>query len=477
MEMTSIENWLPAPGELLEFLPTTATLTAAEQASIPAAGPSSIQAGHIRTAMDRRSRGLDWSPWLAFAFHVPTHLDREALCAGFTAFVTRHGTLLSWFEGDIDTLERRAIPIDAVNLEVASRGHAESTERARALVTERFSAGTSPLTWPAFIAGVIDHDADPNHDPSGPTAGFTVYYGVDHSHTDGVSIMLGVEELHDLYERQLVGDPEPLPPVGSYVEFSASERELEGTLTLASPAVAVWLSALATAGFELPSFPLPLGLEPGETAPSERVIVDLADAATIDAFEQITREAGGGMSAGLFAALSTVEGELTGRSRYLALNAVATRFEPIYRMAQGWFINLVPIAADFSEAATFAQRVGAMQSALEQSRPAAAMPARAVVDLVTSTMGNGSQVSSTAVPPMVSYLDMRRFRGAELPGLDQIVALGGPGNTGDVSLWINRKRQRTYVMAAYPSTPTAKASVQAYLNELSDVITRTARAA
>jgi exopolysaccharide biosynthesis predicted pyruvyltransferase EpsI len=75
---------------------------------------------------------------------------------------------------------------------------------------------------------------------------------------------------------------------------------------------------------------------------------------------------------------------------------------------------------------------------------------------------------------MVSYLDMRRFRGAELPGLDQIVALGGPGNTGDVSLWINRKRQRTYVMAAYPSTPTAKASVQAYLNGLSDVITRTA---
>ncbi|HEX4110530.1 MAG TPA: condensation domain-containing protein [Solirubrobacteraceae bacterium] len=477
MEMTSIEKWLPAPGELLEFVPTAETLAAARNGSLSTARPSSIQAGHIRTAIERRSRGLDWSPWVAIAFHVPAPLNRQALCRAFNAFVTRHGTLLSWFEGDVDNLRRRVIPSEAVTLKIARGGDAQTTGQVREKVTERFAGNTSPLSWPSFAAGAIDHDAGRDGPPGSPTAGFTVYYGVDHSHTDGVSMLYGVQELRELYERQVTGNTEPLPPVGSYVDFSAAERELEETLTLASPPVAVWLSALGQTGFRLPSFPLPLGLEPGETASAVRTHADIGDAATIDAFEKVARSAGGGMAAAMFAALSTVDTELAGRSLYLALNAVATRFDPIYATAQGWFVNVVPIAADLSQAETFEQRVGAMQSALERSRAAAAMPARAVVDAVTSATGGGAQVSATTVPPMVSYIDMRRFAGAELPGTDQIVALGGPGNTGDVSLWINRKRQRTYVMASYPNTPTAHASVTDYLAALGDVITRTVGAA
>jgi hypothetical protein len=477
MEMTPIELWLPAPGELLEFVPTERTRAAADQAPISSARPSSIQASHIQTAMDRRARGYDWSPWLAFAFHVPAALDRAALGAAFSEFVTRHGTLLSWFEGDVADLQRRVIAPQDVELEITSRGQARSTDEARQLITERFSANTSPLTWPSFIAGAIDHDSFPDHDPASPTAGFTVYYGVDHSHTDGVSILLGVEELYELYQRKLAGNPEPLAPVGSYVEFSAAERDLEETLTLDSPAVAVWIAALSETGFALPSFALPVGLEPGETAPSTRMLRDLADAATVDAFEQVVKAAGGSMAAGWFAALATVDTELAGREYYIGLNAVSTRFDPIYRTAQGWFINLVPVTANLTEAQTFEQRVAAMQRSLDRSRAAAPMPARAIVNAVMAAMGNGSEVSSTAVPPMVSYIDMRRFPGAEIPGVDQITALGGPGNTGDVSFWINRRSERTYVMASFPNTPAAQESVSAYLAALADVVARTAQTA
>jgi hypothetical protein len=424
--------------------------------------------------MDRRSRGLDWSPWLAFAFHVPEPLNREALRHAFATFVTRHGTLLSWFEGDVENLVQRILDPDDVVLAIASRGPAESTRKVSERVMARFREGTSPLAWPSFVAGAIDHDAAPGRDMGAPTAGFTVYYGVDHAHTDGVSIMLGVEELTDLYRRGVAGNAEPLAPVGSYVDFSAAERELEDGLSLDSPAIAVWLSALSDAGFELPSFGLPLGLEPGETAPSTRVTAELGDAETIDAFEQVVRSAGGGMSAGMFAALASVEEELAGRERYVALNAVATRFEPIYRAAQGWFINLVPVAADLTQAPSFAQRVAVLQGSIERARIAAPVPARAVVNAVTAALPSGSGISATTVPPMVSYIDMRRFPGAELPGLDQIVALGGPGNTGDVSFWINRKSKRTYVMASYPDTPTAHASVTRYLTGLGEVIARTA---
>jgi condensation domain-containing protein len=477
MEMTPIELWLPGPGELLELVPTAATLTAAGEAPTSTARPSSIQASHIQTAMDRRGRGLDWSPWLAFAFHVQTPLNRAALQAAFNEFVTRHGTLLSWFEGDVENLTRRVIAPQDVELEITSRGQAASTDEARQLITDRFSGNTSPLIWPSFIAGAIDHDASPQHGPGSPTAGFTIYYGVDHSHTDGVSILLGVEELHELYQRKLVGNTEPLAPVGSYVEFSAAERDLEETLTLESPAVAVWLAALSDTGFALPSFAMPLGLDPGATAPSTRMVLDIADAATIDAFEQVVKRAGGSMAAGWFAALATVDAELTGRAYYMALNAVATRFEPIYRAAQGWFINLVPVTANLTEAQTFEQRVAALHRSLDRARAAAPMPARAIVNAVMAAMGNGSQVSTTAVPPMVSYIDMRRFRGAELEGADQITALGGPGNTGDVSLWINRRSERTYVMASFPNTPTAQESVSAYIAALAEVVARTAEAA
>jgi hypothetical protein len=182
------------------------------------------------------------------------------------------------------------------------------------------------------------------------------------------------------------------------------------------------------------------------------------------------------MTAGFLAALSIVDAELAGRSRYIALNAVATRFDPIYEKAHGWFINLVPVAADLSRAETFEQRVVALQGAVGRSRAAAATPARAVVDTVMSAMGRGT-VSSTAVPPIVSYLDMRRFRGAELPGADEIVGIAGPGSTADVSLWINRKSERTYVAVSHPDTPTARASVSAYVASLRDVLARTARAA
>jgi len=477
MEMTPIELWLPGPGELLEFVPTEAAREAAAEARISTARPSSIQASHIQTAMDRRGRGFDWSPWLAFAFHIQAPLDRVALQSAFSQFVTRHGTLLSWFEGDVENLTRRVIAPQDVELEITSRGQAASTDQARQRITDRFSGNTSPLTWPSFIAGAIDHDSSPDHDSASPSAGFTVYYGVDHSHTDGVSILLGVEELHELYQRTVAGNPEPLAPVGSYVEFSAAERDLEETLTLDSPAVAVWLAALSDTGFALPSFAMPLGLEPGETAPSTRVVLDLADAATIDSFGLAVKSAGGSMAAGWFAALATVDAELTGRDYYMALNAVATRFDPIYQAAQGWFINLVPVTANLTQAQTFEQRVAALHSSLDRARAAAPMPARAVVNAVMAAMGNGAQVSTTAVPPMVSYIDMRRFPGADLPGVDQITALGGPGNTGDVSLWINRRSDRTYVMASFPNTPTAQESVSAYLAGLADVVARTAQTA
>jgi hypothetical protein len=82
----------------------------------------------------------------------------------------------------------------------------------------------------------------------------------------------------------------------------------------------------------------------------------------------------------------------------------------------------------------------------------------------------GSDIGGTSVPPMVSYIDMRLIPGAEHHDELEARALGGPGTTGDLSMWINRKEDRTYVMVSFPDTEQAHTSVNRYLRHLRNVL-------
>lgn len=462
--MTPIESWHPRPGEVLEIRPTERTLKATRSAPVSTARPSLLQESHIRTAADRRAKGVPWSPWLAFSFHVPQPLDREAFRRSMQCFVTRHGALLSWFEPDdeqIDedtTFTRRALAADDVEVQLISAGAAADTDATRAAVTERFAATTSPLAWPSFAAGVIDHGDD----------GFTVFYGVDHSFSDGVSIALGVDDLFRLYQLEAHGEGDAPAEVGSYVDFSEHERARSERLTWRTPAVRVWARALLSVRNKLPSTPLDIGLEPGQTAPSTRMNRTIADSDTMRAFEDRCKAHGGGVSAGLFGVLALVDVALTGRSSYLVLNTIATRSEAQYTMAQGWFINLVPLAFRVPRGASFDDLVSKAQKSMKRSKAATDVPARAIVDYAAKF--GGVKVGAPAVPPMVSYLDMRRLPGAELPGVDDAHALGGPGTTGDVSVWINRRSDRTYALMSYPDNPRAAASIDSYFRAITELI-------
>lgn len=462
--MTPIESWHPRPGEVLEVRPTERTLAATRSAAVSPARPSLLQESHIRTAADRRAKGVPWSPWLAFAFHVPQRLDRDAFRRTMQRFVTRHGALLSWFEPDdeqIDdrtTFSRRALAAEDVELELVDAGTAADTDAARAAITERFAATTSPLVWPSFAAGAIDHGDE----------GFTVFYGVDHSFSDGVSIALGVDDIFRTYQFEAHGEGAPPVAVGSYVDFSEQERVRSERLTWRTPAVRVWARALLSVRNKLPSTPLDIGLEPGRTAPSTRMNRTIADAQTMEAFERRCKAHGGGVSAGLFGILALIDVALTGRPSYLVLNTIATRSDARYAMAQGWFINLVPIAFRVPGGASFDDLVGKAQKSMRRSKAATDVPARAIVDYAAKF--GGVKVGATAVPPMVSYLDMRRLPGAELPGVDDAHALGGPGTTGDVSVWINRRTDRTYALMSYPDNPVAAASIDSYFRAITELI-------
>ena len=171
MEMTPIDLWAPKAGTLTEFRPTEQSLAAASGAPRSDQPLSFLQEGHIRTADHKRAQGVDWSPWIGFTFTLPGDLDREALRRAVQAFVLRHNTLHSWFEvrssEDPDgsgVIDRHVVDASTIELTPHSVGSLNTTDAVREHVSRSFAGDTSPLQWPSFISGVVEHGA-----------GFTVY--------------------------------------------------------------------------------------------------------------------------------------------------------------------------------------------------------------------------------------------------------------------------------------------------------------
>jgi len=464
--MTPIDLWAPKAGTLTEFRPTEQSLAAASGAPRSDQPLSFLQEGHIRTADHKRSQGVDWSPWIGFTFTLPGDLDREALRRAVQAFVLRHNTLHSWFEvrpsedpAGSGVIDRRVVDASTIELTPHSVGPLNTTDAVREHVSRSFAGDTSPLQWPSFISGAVEH---------GTGAGFTIYYGVDHSHTDGLSLMLGVEELRALYVAESAGIDDQLPAPGSYVEYSGEERAAAGNLDLTAAPVQQWISILAANAGQLPTFPLDLGVARGEQTRSTRTHIDVLDTDESAAFAALCKANGVGFSTGIFAALALTEIEVANRTNYFALNAVGTRSDPRYRYSQGWFINLVPVSFTLSGVTSFTDALPLAHAARAAVKGLADVSIHSVIAEVSKL--TGSDIGGTSVPPMVSYIDMRLIPGAEHHDELEARALGGPGTTGDLSMWINRKEDRTYVMVSFPDTEHAHTSVDRYLRHLRNVL-------
>jgi hypothetical protein len=76
---------------------------------------------------------------------------------------------------------------------------------------------------------------------------------------------------------------------------------------------------------------------------------------------------------------------------------------------------------------------------------------------------------------MASYLDMRHAPCAGEWQEANVALLVGPGQTADVSMWLNRLVGRTYLKAQYPDTEAARAAVSRYLEHLVRVLREIAR--
>ncbi|NKI44711.1 non-ribosomal peptide synthetase [Streptomyces sp. LD120] len=465
MLMTPLPEYVPAPGELVEFrVPEEAVERAAKAPEHPAP-PSYVQENHILRRLANSAAGRPQSPWLGIVFDLPGRLDTAAFAAALHTWVLRHRTLLTFFSvhesetADQGTplLRRHEVAEESVAVEAVPLGE-QSGEAVHRHVTETFGSRTDPLVWPPFTASAVVREEGAS----------TVFFAVDHAHTDGFSMILVFAELRALYEAELNGTEAELPEVGSYVDACALDRERASAIRPDSPEVKSWTDFFL--GGPMPSFPLDLGVPPGESRPSLSIELDLLTADQAEAFSKACKAQGASFSAGLLTALGITASELAGRPDYRSLAVVHTRDEPRWQFTQGWFINLVPVAFPVSPGGTalgFGEILRGAAGAYAAARELAPVSPLRVAELIP---GVSLQSDASTVLPMLSYLDLRHAPGSRDWEAADCNALVGPGPSSEVPIWINRLWDRTYLKTRYPDTPEARENVPRYFAHLKRVL-------
>ncbi len=353
----TIDDWVPSPGALTSWRPTSAAVEIARRAPISPVPVSYMQAQHIRGVHEQGLAGLDYSRQIIATCEVPGQCDIEAMNIAINTYLRRHDTYRSWFEyaGAGDIIRRSITDADDIEFEPVHHGIMAAKDARKHLVDI-----PTPLEWGSFSFGIVqgaDH--------------FDFYAAIDHVHGDAALIGITMLEAHGMYTSlTTAGQPMALPAAGSFDDFCQQERESTAGLTADSPAVRRWVEFAENCNGTLPEFPLPLGnpLQPTRAGMAGEMLMDADQTA---GFESACADAGVRFVGGLFACTARVEHEFTGAATYYGLTPRDTRRTSDNFSTQGWFTGLVPItvpiaATSFGEAAWAAQR--SFDSGIELAR-------------------------------------------------------------------------------------------------------------
>ncbi|MFJ9626206.1 condensation domain-containing protein [Streptomyces sp. NPDC101175] len=444
MEMTSLAEYDPQPGELVEFRAPAATLDIARKAAVHPAPLSHLQENHVRRRLANDRAGNPQAPWLGMHFDLPGRLDAPVMAAALAAWVRRHSTLLTWFAPQGDGFRRHAVAPESVAFVPVHQGH-RSGQAIRDHLRTCLVPATDPTHWPPLLAHAVVRDTSS-----------TVVLAVDHAHTDGLSLQYAFSELRAFYQ----GKGALLPDVGSHVDFCRLDRDRSARLTARSPETARWTHFLRDG---LPAAPVDLGAEPGRMYPTGAIRLDVFEAAEADAFGRVCKDAGLGFTAGLLAALAVTGHRLSGQEAYRALVTVHTRDEPRWERAHGWFVNTVPVEFPATEREFGKVLVAAGQAMSRASEVRALSPMRLMEVLPDHEI---SHLGTTQTPPLVSYLDLRHAPAAREFASSNVGYLTGEGRAQGLNLWLNRTWEGTYLRVDYPGTPTARSTVPRFVRTL-----------
>jgi mycolipenoyl-CoA---2-(long-chain-fatty acyl)-trehalose mycolipenoyltransferase / long-chain-acyl-CoA---trehalose acyltransferase len=455
MKLTEISQHEARPGKVIEWRLHAETIAAAARTPRDPRPPSYCQEAHVKTAALLHELSVQTPTWLATAFDICGALDDDAMEAAFLAWIARHETLRSELRLAGQDLQRFTLSAESVSLQRTAVGSPAHSEDLIRYLEDRFDEATNPLTWPSYLFVTVGRDE-----------GFTVYLAFDHCNVDGYSIAQMAHEIHELYASAIAARPAALAEVGSYIDFSTSEREAAERLDANHPAVVRWQDFVEACGGDLPEFPLDMGLAPGDLPRQTGVCEWLLDPSEAVAFNAACKAGGGNFLAGVMATAGIAAYELGDQPVYRSIIPFHTRSEARWSTSLGWYIGLAPLEIATAQAGGFRELMVMAREAARVGKPIAQVPFAKICTLLEPMVRPVS---------MISYIDARLVPGARQWDQWNAHAFGKVAYGDETYIWVNRTMDGVYMTCRHPDTDLAHDNMAAFIGRTRAILTSVAR--
>jgi hypothetical protein len=451
----TVDDWT-AEGTVVSWYPTEASHVCAADAKRHPAPVSYQQSQHLQYYRRQTSMGRDIPRLCIGVWEIAGVCDIDAMTQAINVHVRRHDTYHDRFGfGDNDEIHRYVID-DPQSITLAPTDHGRMTPpQIRKLLLDT----PDPLQWDCFTFGIIQGDDR-----------FTVYIAIDHLRADGMSAGVIFLDIQTTYFTTLQSAPVELMPAASHRDYCTSQRAYTASLDEQSPQIQSWRAFLAANEGALPKFPLELGEATADT-PGAIDVFDLIDDEQGQRFEAACRAAGARFSGGVFACAALAEHRLTGAATYFGLTPFDNRRDPAHATAVGWLASFVPLTIP-TAGATFEEVVRTAQTSFDSNTVLGAVPYYHLLDMPDPESG---PIEAPDRPvPMLSYIDIRKLPFSDYWDGLRIGIWGDNRLSEAVCMWVNRMRDRTQLVVAYPGTTVARESVLRYVEAVRAEFTRVA---
>lgn len=455
MFLGTVDDWT-AEGTVVSWYPTAASYTSATMAPRHPAPVSYQQSQHLQYYRRQTSLGRDIPRLCIGVWEIMGICDIAAMTQAINTHVRRHDTYHDWFTvAENNTIHRHVID-EPETITLAPTDHGVMTPpQIRKLLLDT----PDPLQWDCFTFGIIQGEDR-----------FTVYIAIDHLRADGMSAGVIFLDIQTAYFTSLQNAPAVLTPAASHRDYCTSQREYTSGLDEESPQIRTWREFVAANNGALPAFPLELGEATADT-PGAIDVFDLIDEDQGRRFEAACREAGARFSGGVFACAALAEHRLTGAATYFGLTPFDNRRDPAYAATVGWLASFVPLTIP-TAGAPFDEVVNSAQASFDQNTTLGAVPYYHLLEMPQPATGP-LEVPDRPVP-MLSYIDIRKLPFSDYWDGLRIGIWGDNRLSEAVCMWVNRMRDKTQLVVAYPGTEVARTSVLRYVEAMRAEFTRVA---
>ncbi|OBA59449.1 hypothetical protein A5647_17520 [Mycobacterium sp. 1100029.7] len=447
MFLGTIDDWT-AEGTVVSWCPTATTYASAANAPAHPAPVSYQQSQHLQYYRRQVGLGRDIPRLCIGAWEIEGTCDIDAMTHAVNSHVRRHDTYHDRFAlCDKDKVHRYVIADpETITLAPTDLGPMEPPQ-IRKLVLDT----PDPLKWDCFTFGIVQGKDR-----------FTILIAVDHLRADGMSAGVIFLDIQTAYFAALQSVGATPIPAASHREYSATQRAYAASLDEDSAEIRSWRAFLAANNGVLPSFPLELG-EAAPDTPGAIDVFDLIDEEQGDRFEAACRAAGARFSGGVFACAALAEHRLTGAATYFGLTPFDNRRNPAHAITVGWLASFVPLVIG-TAGASFEEVARDAQASFDANTLLGTVP---YYHLLGEPNGLSGGIRTPERPvPMLSYIDIRKLPfGDDYDGLR--AGIWGDNRLSEtVCMWVNRMRDKTQLVVAYPGTEVATRSVLRYVEAM-----------